>query len=187
VSWGGTNPDSSAAHQARAKQPLGGRLIRMITKFAEGTDTSVGDFASKHDLETKDAAEFHANHIRLPMPGTADDVMTGTLPGTDRQGDLAWLKFSSLVDMEKNYVAVVTDTARKLESAWLDVEDVTIAGFGEGLSDRALELARTGTFGVSTDGTKACVYIKGTVPGMWPSGADIEAFVPRAVELADSL
>ncbi|MDQ3758518.1 MAG: hypothetical protein M3331_01035 [Actinomycetota bacterium] len=187
VSWGGTNPDSGAAHQARAKRPLGGRLIRMITKFAEGTDTSVADFARKHRMEAKEAAAFHANHIRLPLPGAADDVLTGPLPGMDRQGEVAWLKFSSLVDMEKNYVAVVLDTGRRLESAWVDADDVTVPGFGEGLSDRALELARGGGFGVSTATTKACAYIKGPAPGRWPSGADIEAFVPRAVELAESL
>jgi len=187
VSWGGTSPDSGAAHVTRAKQPLGGRLIRMITKFAEGMDTSVADFAKGHGMEPKDAAEFHANHIRLPMPGTADDVIVGALPGTGIQGELAWLKFSSLVDMEKNYVAVVLDTGRPLPSAWLDAEDVTVPGFGEGISERALELARAGSFGVSTDGTKACVYIKGNYPGMWPDGDAVEAFVPRAVEVADSL
>ena len=187
VSWGGTNPDSAGAHEARAKQPLGGRLIRMLTKFAEGLDTSVKEFADKHGMEPKDAAEFHANHIRLPMPGTADDVLSGTLPGTDRQGELAWLKFSSMTDMEKNYVAAVIDTGRQLESAWIDAEDVTIPGFGEGLPDSALELARTEGFGLSTDGTKACVYIKGSVPGSWPAGDEIVAFGPRAVQIADLL
>ena len=145
MSWGGTNPDSAAAHEARASQPLGGRLIRMITKFAEGIDTSVKDFGDKHGMEPKATSEFHANHIRLPMPGTATDVLQGSLPGTDRQGELAWLKFSSMVDMEKNYIAVVVDTGRDLPSAWIDAEDVTIPGFGEGISERALELAKAGT------------------------------------------
>jgi hypothetical protein len=121
------------------------------------------------------------------MPGSATDVLHGPLPGTGQRGELAWLKFSSLVDMEKNYIAVVIDTGRELESAWLDAEDVTVPGFGEGLPARALELARMGSYGVSTDGTKACVYIKGDVPGSWPSGAAVEAFVPRAVELAGAL
>ncbi|MDQ3728238.1 MAG: hypothetical protein M3355_01480, partial [Actinomycetota bacterium] len=187
VSWGGTNPDSGAAHTARAKQPLGGRLMRMITKFAEGMDSSVADFGKEHGMEPRDAAEFHANHIRLPMPGTADDVLGGTLPGTSTPGELAWLKFSSLVDMEKNYVAVVVDTGRTLESAWLDSEDVTIPGFGEGISEGALAMAREHGFGVSTDGSKACIYIKGGFPGSWPSGAEVEAFVPRAVVLTDAL
>jgi hypothetical protein len=89
--------------------------------------------------------------------------------------------------MESNYIAAVVDTGRALESAWLDADDVTIPGFGEGLSDRAVELARAGAFGVSTDGTKACVYIKGDQPGVWPGGAQIEAFCPKAIELVDSL
>jgi hypothetical protein len=187
VSWGGTAPDSASAHEARASQPLGGRLIRMLTKFAEGVDTSLKDFAEKHGMTAKPTAEFHANHIRLPMPGTATDVLQGPLPGSGRQGELAWLKFSSMVDMEKNYVALVVDTGHDLPNAWIDAEDVTIPGFGEGLSERALELARAGTYGVSTDGRKACVYFKSNTPGNWPSGEQVEAFVPRALELADSL
>ena len=92
-----------------------------------------------------------------------------------------------MVDMEKNYIAIVVDTGRELPSAWIDAEDVTIPGFGEGISERALELAKAGTYGVSTDGKKACVYFKSNSPGNWPSGADVEAFIPRALELADSL
>ena len=187
VSWGGTNPDSGAAHNARAKRGLGGRLINMLVNLAEGTDASVQEFGKRHGMETKDAAEFHANHIRLPMPGTADDVLIGTLPGGARQGELAWLKFSSLVDMEKNYVALVVDMGRQLPSTWLDAEDVTIPGFGEALSEHALEIAQTNGFGISTDGSKACVYIKGGFPGTWPTGAEVEAFVPRALELAEAL
>jgi hypothetical protein len=187
VSWGGTNPDSAAAHEARAGQPLGGRLVRMLTKFTEGVDTSLKDFAGKHGMAAKPTSEFHANHIRLPLPGTATDVLQGNLPGSDRQGELAWLKFSSMVDMEKNYIALVVDTGHDLPNAWIDAEDVTIPGFGEGLSERALELARAGTYGVSTDGRKACVYFKSNSPGNWPSGEQVEAFVPRALELVDSL
>jgi hypothetical protein len=183
----GTNPDSAAAHEARASQPLGGRLMRMIYKFAEGVDSSVKDFGDKHGMEPKATSEFHANHIRLPMPGTATDVLKGRLPCTDRQGELAWLKFSSAVDMERNYILVVMDTGRDLPSAWLDAEDVTIPGFGEGISERALELARANEYGVSSDGTKACVYFKSNSPGTWPSGERIEAFVPKALELADAL
>ena len=89
--------------------------------------------------------------------------------------------------MEKNYVAVVVDTGRELGSAWVDAEDVTVSGFGEGINERAIALAAEHRYGVSTDGTKACVYIKGGFPGMWPSGADIQAFAPRAVELTEAL
>lgn len=184
---GGTRPDSAMAHETRAKQKVGGRLMRMISKFAEGVDSSIKDFAEKHGMEPKETAEFHANHIRLPLPGSATDVLTGPLPGSERRGDLAWLKFSSDVDMEKNYVAVIVDTGHELPSAWLDADDVTIPGFGDGLGDHALELARAGQFGISAEGTKACVYIKGPSPGNWPRGADVEALVPKALEVAESL
>jgi hypothetical protein len=189
VSWGGTSPDSAAAHAARATGRKHGRLLGLVMKLAgEGTDDSIKQFGEKHGMEPKDAAEFHANHIRLPLPGTASDVLAGTLPGTDRPGELAWLEFSSAVDIQRNYNAVVVDTGRALESAWVDADDVTVPGFGEGIPPAALELARQGRFGVSCEGTKACVYT--SMPqgsSGWPSGAELEAFVPRALEVADAL
>jgi hypothetical protein len=188
VSWGGTSPDSAAAHAERAGRKHG-RLIGLVLKLAgEGTDDSIKKFGEKHGMEPKDAAEFHSNHIRLPLPGTASDVLTGLLPGTDREGVLAWLEYSSAVDLQRNYNAVVVDTGRDLSSAWLDADDVTVPGFGEGIPERALELARQGGFGVSADGTEACVY-RAMPPGSsgWPSGAEVEAFVPRALEIADAL
>jgi hypothetical protein len=187
VSWGGTNPESGAAHEARAAQPLGGRLMRLITRLAEGTDDSIREFGQRHGMSVKTVSEFHANHIRLPMPGTATDVLAGTLPGTDRQGELAWLKCSSDVDMERNYVAAVIDTGRKTGSAWVDAEDVTVPGFGEELPERARKLAESGGYGVSADGTKTCVYRRGPGPGRWPSGAEVEALCPLSAELADAM
>ena len=187
VSWGGTAPDSGDAHAARASQPLGGRLMRMLSKLTDGTDSSVREFGEKHGMQPEASAEFHANHIRLPMPGAAEDVLRGPLPGTTREGELAWMQFSSLVDLERNYVGVIIDAGRRLESAWVDVEDVTIPGFGEGLDPQALALARDHGYGISTEGTKVCVYAKGPAPGQWPDGAQVEALSKRAVALADSL
>jgi hypothetical protein len=189
VSWGGTSPDSAAAHDARAKGRKHGRLIGLVMKLAgDMTDDSVKQFAEKHGMSAKDSAEFHANHIRLPLPGTASDVLAGPLPGTDRQGELAWLEFSSAVDMQRNYNAVVVETPAELPSAWVDVDDVTVPGFGEGLPQAALELASEHGLGLSTHGREACVYLA-TPPGTlgWPSGAAIEAFVPNAVAMADAL
>lgn len=138
VSWGGTNPDSATAHAARASGRKHGRLIGLVMKLAgEGTDDSVRQFGEKHGMKPKGAAEFHANHIRLPLPGTASDVLAGALPGTSRDVELAWLEFSSAVDMQRNYNAVVVDMGRELPSAWLDADDVTVPGFGEGISARA--------------------------------------------------
>lgn len=187
VSWGGTDPDSGAAHAERAATPLGGRLMRMLTRFAEGTDSSVADFGKRHGMAPKEPTEFHANHIKLPLPGTATDVLAGPLPGTDREGELAWLKFSSDVDMERNYVAAVIDAGRNLGSAWVDAEDVTVPGFGDTLPDPALATATQIGAGIATDGHNACVYIKGGQPGMWPSGDAVEAFVPRAIAIVDAL
>ena len=189
VSWGGTKPDSAGAHAARATGRKHGRLLGLVMKLAgEAGDDSVKGFGEKHGMEPKDAAEFHANHIRLPLPGTASDVLAGPLPGTDRPGEMAWLEFSSLVDVQRNYNAVVVETGRDLPSAWVDADDVTVPGFGEGISDAGLALARAGGFGVSSDRGKACVYTA-MPPGSagWPSGAEVEAFVPRALAVADAL
>jgi hypothetical protein len=185
VSWGGTSPDSAAAHAARAKGRKHGRLLGAVLKLAGGgTDDSVKEFGSKHGLEPKDAAEFHANHIRLPLPGTATDVLTGRLPGTPVEGDLAWLKFSSAVDMERNYNAIVVEVDRELPSLWVDADDVTVPGFGAELAPAALESARLAGYGVSTAGNKVCVYMRSAAPGSWPSGAAVELFCQRASDIA---
>lgn len=190
VSWGGTAPDSAAAHAARAGGRKHGRLLGMVLKLAgaDKPDESVLEFGRGHGMEAKDAAEFHANHIRLPLPGTASDVLTGPLPGTGRAGDLAWLEFSSSVDLQRNYNAVVMEVDRELPSLWVDADDVTIPGFGEALASAALELARESGLGVSTAGRKACVYLASS-PGAtgWPSGERIEQLCARAGAIADAL
>ncbi len=189
LSWGGTNPDSAAAHLARSTGRKHGRLIGMLVKLAgAGIDNSVAEFGSKHGMEPKPTAEFHANHISLPMPGTANDVLSGPLPGTDRPGDLAWLEFSSAVDIQRNYVAAVLEMEPELPSLWVDADDVTIPGFGADLAPEALELARADGLGVATAGRKVCVYLPSPPADFtYPSGAKIEAFCPKAVAVADAL
>jgi hypothetical protein len=189
VSWGGTSPDSAAAHAARAGGRKHGRLLGLVMKLAgDGTDDSVRKFGERHGMEIKDPAEFHANHIRLPLPGTASDVLTGPLPGTSTPGDLAWLEFSSAVDLQRNYNAVVIETDRELPSLWIDADDVTIPGFGEQLAPAALEAARTHGYGISTAGREACVYL-GSAPGStsWPKGERVEELCGRAVEIVGTI
>ena len=188
VSWGGTSPDSAAAHGARAGARKHGRLLGLVLKLAgEGSDDSVKRFADKYGMEPRDTAEFHANHIRLPLPGTASDVLTGTLPGTGRAGELAWLEFSSDVDTQRNYNAIVVEGPSEMPSAWIDVEDATVPGFGDGLPEAALSAAREAGYGISTHGAKACVYMQKAGSVGWPSGAEIEAFCGRAIGVADAL
>ncbi len=189
VSWGGTAPDSAAAHAARAGGRKHGRLMGLVMKLAgDGTDDSVTEFGDRHGMEVKDAAEFHANHIRLPLPGTASDVLTGSLPGTGTPGDLAWLEFSSAVDLQRNYSAVVIETDRELPSLWVDADDVTIPGFGDELAPAALEAVRAPGYGISTAGRKACVYL-GSPPGSssWPKGVRIEELCGRAAEIVAAI
>jgi hypothetical protein len=187
VSWGGTAPDSAAAHRARAGGRRHGRLLGMVLKLAgaDGADESVVRFGEQHGMEPKDAAEFHANHIRLPLPGTASDVLSGPLPGSGQHGDLAWIEFSSDVDLHRNFNAIVVEGERELPSLWVDSDDVTVPGFGEGLAPAAIEAARAAGLGVSTAGRKVCVYSAGQ-PGStsWPSTAELERFCARATEVA---
>ena len=152
MSWGGTSPDS------------------------------VRRFAAKHGMSAKDAPEFHANHIRLPLPWTASDVLEGPLPGTDRRGELAWLEFSSAVDVQRNYNAVVVAGERDLPARWVDADDVTIPGFGDAVPEDALAVALAHGLGFSSHGRQTCVY-RAMPPGAagWPSEAELEAFIPRAL------
>ncbi len=190
TSWGGTNPDSAAAHGARATGRKHGRLVGLVLKLAGagGPDESVVRFGEKHGMEPKDPAEFHANHIRLPLPGTASDVLTGRLPGTDQEGELAWLEFSSTVDVQRNYNAIVIERDRELPALWVDSDDVTVPGFGDGLAPAALDAARQSGYGVSTADRKACVYMSSPQgSGGWPSGEELERFCIRAIEIADAI
>jgi hypothetical protein len=187
VSWGGTSPDSAAAHHARAKGRMGGRLMRLVSRLADIEDSSVREFGERHGMKPKEAAEFHANHIRLPLPGTATDVLAGPLPGTGEAGTLAWMKFSSAVDVERNYVGAVLDAGRPLAATWVDVDDVTVPGFDAGLSRQAAALATAGGLGVSSAGTEACVYVKGRAPGTWPRDTEIEALGAQAAAIVRAL
>ncbi len=189
-SWGGTNPDSAAAHEARATARKHGRLLGMVMKLAggDGTDESVVKFGEKHGMQAKDSAEFHANHIRLPLPGTASDVLSGPLPGSGRVGDLAWLEFSSAVDMQRNYNAIVLERDRDLPSLWIDSDDVTIPGFGADLAPGALAAAANAGYGISTAGRKVCVYMSSPQGSSgWPSGDEVARFCARAGEIADAV
>ena len=104
-----------------------------------------------------------------PCPAPPRTSSRARCPGTDRQGELAWLKFSSMVDMEKNYIAIVVDTGRDLPSAWIDAEDVTIPGFGEGISERALELAKAGTTESRRTATRPASTSRATPRGTGPA------------------
>lgn len=189
VGWGGTSPDSAAAHGARQSARKHGRIVGMLIKLAGDTaDSSIAEFGERHGMQPKETAEFHANHIALPLPGSASDVLSGPLPGTSRQGDIAWLEFSSLVDMQRNYVAVVIDTGADVPSFWVDADDVTVPGFGNELAAEALGIAQEAGLGVSAAGTKVCVYLPSPHGSAgWASGAEIEALCPKAVAIAEAV
>jgi hypothetical protein len=179
------SPDgpSAAAHAEFANGRKHGRIIGALLKLAGEDDDGIGKFAADRGLEHEPAAQFHTRYLTLPFPGTAVGVATGTLAG-GRQGSVAWLEFSSDVDMQRDYIALVADAAADLPTAWVDEEDIGVPGFGQEVPAPALEAARAGGFGLSTSGRAACVYLRthGTTPG-----AEVDAFAQRAGAVIDLL
>ena len=87
------------------------------------------DWGAERGLEAESPATFHSRNITLPLPGAATDVVGGTLPGTSRRGSIAWITFSSDVDMERNYVAVVGELpGAKLPVAWVEPGEAAVPG-----------------------------------------------------------
>ncbi len=176
----GDRPDSAAAHGAWAGARKHGRLVGMLLKLTGGEDDDgVAAYAAERGLTVEPAAEFHSRHLRLPLPGTASSVATGALPGSGRQGSLAWIEYSSEVDMARNYVALVCALESPIAPLWIDAEDVGAAGVGEELPGGSARLAQQLGFGISSDGASVCVYE--LQPGFgWPDEAAIDAFCERA-------
>ncbi len=128
-------------------------------------------------LATESPAQFHARHIGLAMPGAATAVATGPLPEGGREGSIAWLEFSSIVDAEQEYVAVAVLTDASLPAVWVDPEGVGAPGVGAELPAAAVAAATAAGYGISTSARGACVYMRtgGTTPG-----AEIDRFAGTA-------
>jgi hypothetical protein len=183
-------PDSAQAYVDWVAAPKHGRIVGAILALtgADEADDSIKQWASERGMETESPASFHARNIGLPLPGAASDVATGTLPGTKRRGSVAWISFSSDVDMERNYVAVVGEVeGGGLPTAWVDAGEAAVPGFGGEIPKGALDKAAPGGYGVSTAGDTACIYFEGASMGAWPSGADIDIFIPTAASIIDGL
>ncbi|MEO7197185.1 MAG: hypothetical protein ABIZ50_01795, partial [Solirubrobacterales bacterium] len=152
--------DSAEAYAEWANRPKHGRIIKALlwaARFVE-TDDGITKYASERGLETESPARFHARYIGLAMPGAATSVATGRLPAGGREGSLAWLSFSSDVDMEQEYIALATPSPAKLGSTWVDPADVGVPGVGTGISSTALQAAAEGGFGIATSARGVCVY-----------------------------
>ena len=183
----GDAPDSAAAHSEWASARKHGRIVGLLLRLAGGEgDDGIADYAKQRGLEVERPADFHSRHLRLPLPGTATSVVSGALPGSGRQGSLCWIEYSSEVDMQRNYLAVVCELARPVPTSWIDAEDVGAAGVGEELAKPAIEAARAGGFGISSAGATACVYdlVAGTG---WPKADEVDAFAARAVDVIAKL
>ncbi|CAN5495657.1 hypothetical protein BH20ACT15_BH20ACT15_06030 [soil metagenome] len=184
-------PDSAQAYVDWVAAPRHGRIVGAILKLAgaDKPDDSVRQWGSARGIEPESTATFHARNINLPLPGAATDVLTGTLPGIAREGSIAWITFSSEVDIEQNYVAVVGEIAgAQLPVAWVDPGEAAVPGFGDEIAPAALEAAKAGGLGVSTAGGTAAVIMGAPGGPISPiSGADVDALIPTAAKILDAL
>ena len=171
--------DSAEAYAKWANAPKYGRIIKTVLWAARvgPGDDGIGKYASERGLEKESPAQFHARYIGLAMPGAATGVASGPLPEGGREGSVAWLEFSSLVDMDQEYVAVACPTERKFAPVWVDPDDVGAPRVGDELPADARAAAAAGGYGLSTNGHSACVYMRtgGTTPG-----AEIDRFCGEA-------
>jgi hypothetical protein len=164
--------DSAEAYAAWANAPKHGRIVGSLMwaigklPGSEGPDASTREFATQRGLEMESPAHFHARYIGLAMPGAAVSAATGRVPGLDREGSVAWLEYTSEVDMQHDYVAVATPSQARLPARWVDEADLGVPGFSEGLPDAALEAAAAAGCGISTSPHAVCVYLRteGTTP-----------------------
>lgn len=184
-------PDSMQAYADWVAAPTHGKIVGAILKLAgAGMDDSVKEWGAARGLEVESPATFHSHHITLPLPGAATDVVSGTLPGTSRRCSIAWITFSSDVDMERNYVAIVGELpGAKLPVAWVEPGEASVPGFGADIPPAALEDAKAGGLGISTAGEGAAVILeaKADIPGTRVTGAEIDALIPRAAKIFDAL
>ncbi len=185
--------DSAAAYAEWANAKKHGRIVGSILGVASllgadlGPDKSAQKWAEGHDLELESPAQFHARYIGLAMPGAAVSAARGRLPGIEREGSVAWLEFTSFVDMEHSYVAVVLparSSGSRLPERWVDEGDVGVQAFGEGLAAAALERAAGGGYGLSTSAAGVCVYLETNETS---PGARIEQLIHDAAEVASLL
>lgn len=62
-----------------------------ISVSRAGLEAFAGGYASSRGLEPVDRWRFHADHRSLPLPGFADHVFFGPIPGSEREGYFAML------------------------------------------------------------------------------------------------
>lgn len=96
---------------------------------------------------------------------------------SQNEGSIAWLEFSSIVDIEHEYIAVAVPTDADLPTIWVDPEDVGAPGVGAELPAAAVEAATASGYGISTSPRSACVYIR---TGGATLGAEIDRFAGTA-------
>jgi len=171
--------DSAAAYADWANAPRHGRIVKTILWAARigAEDDGIATFAEARGMRTESPADFHARYIGLAMPGAATGVATGPLPGGAGEGSIAWLTYSSEVDMEREYVALAIPSDRDLPVSWFDPDDVGVPGAGETLPPAVRDAVARSGWGISTSRRAACVYMRagGTTPG-----AEIDSFTTGA-------
>jgi len=176
----GTWKDGRPVNPLAIAKPRHGFLVRTILRLVNpDSGSGVEEYAEKRGMKMTEPTVFHSAHIALPLPGTATDVASGTLPRSTRIGHLAWIEFSSTVDVQRDYLAAIIDLRHDVPSAWIDEEDIGVPGFDADLPPSALEAARAMGCGISAGGRSACCYMR--TDGHTPAeDADADAFAERA-------
>ncbi len=120
TSWGGTNPDSAAAHAARADGPQarsagragaeagGRRRARRERRPASARSTGWSPRTRPSFTRTTFACRCRERRATCSPAGC---------PAQTRKGELAWLEFSSAVDMQRNYNAIVIERRARAAGA----------------------------------------------------------------------
>lgn len=183
-------PRSAEANRNWSKGKRSGWIINTLLKVTGGeNDDSARDFALAHGFETAvDPAEFHAAHIRLPLPAAGTDVFAGKL-NDGRDAHLVWLEYESEYYGIRYYVGLVADVGREGPDIWFDEEEVqaTVDLPGAELPDKAVEIARELDCGISTGGGAAAVYISSTGWEGRPGAGRIEMMTILAPMIFDAL
>ncbi len=85
-----------------------------------GLESFVREYARSRGLEVRDRWRFHSKHRTLPLPGFADHVLAGEIPGADVEG--LFVMFSDSAEMRSLGIEVAVTADRPLASNALVVD-----------------------------------------------------------------
>jgi hypothetical protein len=183
---------SAEAAEAWAEAPTHGKVfgaLRGVIKLAslgkvdiDERDDSVRRYGEERGFESVSAAQFHASHIELPLPGVATDVLAMG------EGEyLVWVEYSSEVDMQTTYLVYVAEASAPHKAVWLDPEEVAAIGTAEGaegdLPRELIDAAIGSGYGICAGGKAVALYESWRPWEQGMSAARADAFREQAAGL----